>query len=81
MTVKVVESLRSETCFYTCAPHEEFLLDNHPANPRFVVASPCSGHGFKFAPLTGRIAAELALSGHSTVKPFSNSRRRFGIGN
>jgi sarcosine oxidase len=26
-----------------------------------VVASPCSGHGFKFVPLFGRVLADLAL--------------------
>jgi sarcosine oxidase len=25
-----------------------------------IVASPCSGHGFKFAPLVGRLVADLA---------------------
>ncbi|MBK5289439.1 MAG: FAD-dependent oxidoreductase, partial [Acidimicrobiia bacterium] len=44
------------TCLYTTTPTEDFLLDR--VGP-VVVASPCSGHGFKFAPLVGRIIADL----------------------
>jgi sarcosine oxidase len=29
----------------------------------FVICSPCSGHGAKFAPLVGEIAADLACGG------------------
>jgi sarcosine oxidase len=50
-----------ETCRYTMTPDEEFILDRHPYYPQVVIASPCSGHGFKFAPLIGRILADLAL--------------------
>jgi sarcosine oxidase len=39
---------------------ERFILDRHD---RIVVASACSGHGFKFAPLIGARAASLAVSG------------------
>jgi sarcosine oxidase len=48
---------RSETCLYTSAPDEDFVLDR--VGP-VVVASPCSGHGFKFAPLIGTVVADLA---------------------
>jgi sarcosine oxidase len=40
---------------------EEFILDRLPSDPRIVVASPCSGHGAKFAPAIGEILASLAL--------------------
>ncbi|HET9249565.1 MAG TPA: FAD-dependent oxidoreductase, partial [Actinomycetota bacterium] len=49
--------LRSETCLYTVAPDEDFVIDR--AGP-LVVASACTGHGFKFAPLVGEIVADLA---------------------
>jgi sarcosine oxidase len=45
------------TCLYTSTPDEVFVLDR--AGP-VIVASPCSGHGFKFAPLVGRLVADLA---------------------
>ena len=52
--------IEAETCRYTMTPDEDFILDRHPAYPQIILASPCSGHGFKFAPLIGRILADLA---------------------
>jgi monomeric sarcosine oxidase len=45
------------TCLYTWTANEDFVLDR--SGP-FVVASACSGHGAKFAPLLGEIIADLA---------------------
>lgn len=46
-----------ETCFYTNTPDESFVLKAHG---NVIVGSPCSGHGFKFAPLIGETLADLA---------------------
>jgi len=51
------EPLASETCLYTSTADESFVLERHG---RIVVASACSGHGFKFAPAFGRTLAALA---------------------
>ena len=48
----------SETCLYTTRENDEFLLERRG---RIVVGSPCSGHGFKFAPVVGKRLAALAL--------------------
>jgi sarcosine oxidase len=64
LAVPVGEGVGSERCLYTMTPTEDFLVDRWPGDPRVVFASACSGHGFKFAPLTGRILAELAVNGH-----------------
>ncbi len=48
---------RSETCIYTRRDGDEFLLERRG---RVVVGSPCSGHGFKFAPVVGGRLAALA---------------------
>ncbi len=48
------------TCLYTTTPDDGFVLDR--VGP-VVVVSPCSGHGAKFAPLVGAMAADLALGG------------------
>ncbi|WP_406448921.1 FAD-dependent oxidoreductase [Streptomyces sp. NBC_01622] len=45
------------TCLYTATPDEDFVLDRHGS---LVIVSPCSGHGAKFAPLIGAMAADLA---------------------
>jgi len=55
--------IETETCRYTMTPDEDFILDRHPAYAQILIASPCSGHGFKFAPLIGRILADLAVRG------------------
>ena len=49
----------AETCLYTVTPDEHFVLERHG---NVVVGSPCSGHGFKFAPLIGERLADLALA-------------------
>ncbi len=69
--------VRAETCFYTNTPDEDFVLDHHPGDDRVVVAAGFSGHGFKFGPLTGRIAAELSVHGRSSVSEFESERARF----
>ena len=47
------------SCLYTWTANEDFILDRPGGGP-FVIASPCSGHGAKFAPLLGEIIADLA---------------------
>lgn len=64
----------AKTCLYTNTANEDFILDHLPGAPAVVVASPCSGHGFKFVPLLGRIAADLALTGASP-----HWRQRFAL--
>ena len=52
--------LQSATvCMYTNTPDKHFILGRHPAFGQVVVASPCSGHGFKFSPVIGEMAAML----------------------
>ncbi|MDP9068238.1 MAG: N-methyl-L-tryptophan oxidase [Actinomycetota bacterium] len=46
-----------ETCLYTNTVDERFIIERHGP---IVVASPCSGHGFKFAPYTGHRIGNLA---------------------
>ena len=64
----------AKTCLYTMAPDGHFVIDRLPGAPQVIVASPCSGHGFKFAPVIGEILADLATAG-STRHDIS----RFGL--
>ena len=41
-------------------PDENFILGRRGDR---IVGSPCSGHGFKFAPVVGEVLADLATSG------------------
>ncbi|MDQ6886821.1 MAG: N-methyl-L-tryptophan oxidase [Gemmatimonadota bacterium] len=61
---------------YTNTPDRDFIIDTHPANPRVVIATADSGHGFALAPAVGEILADLLCSGGSGVDlaPFSLSR-------
>lgn len=70
--------LASQTCRYTMTPDGDFILDRLPAAPAIIVASPCSGHGFKFAPVIGEILADLVTQG-ATAHDISRFRvARFG---
>jgi sarcosine oxidase len=51
------EPVAAETCLYTTTSDEAFILERRG---RLVIGSPCSGHGFKFAPAIGERLAELA---------------------
>lgn len=53
------DPVAAETCLYTTMPDESFVLERRG---RVVVGSPCSGHGFKFAPAIGGRLADLALT-------------------
>ena len=53
------EPMNEASCLYTWTANEDFILDRPGGGP-FVVASPCSGHGAKFAPLLGEVIAGLA---------------------
>lgn len=57
--------LDARVCMYTNTPDFNFVLDFDPRDERVVVASPCSGHGFKFSNVVGRICSELALDGRT----------------
>lgn len=47
-------------CRYTSTPDGDFIIDRHPDHPQILLASPCSGHGFKFSITSGRLLADLA---------------------
>jgi sarcosine oxidase len=66
----------ARVCLYTNTPDHHFLIDVHPDHPQVVIASPCSGHGFKFASVMGEILADLATGERSPfdLTPFALSR-------
>jgi sarcosine oxidase len=53
----------ARTCLYTVTPDHDFIIDRLPEHPQILIASPCSGHGFKFAPVIGEVLADLATVG------------------
>jgi len=57
--------VKTAVCLYTCVDHARFIIDFHPDTDRIIVASPCSGHGFKHSAAIGEALAELATDGRS----------------
>ena len=70
--------VEAQTCRYTMTPDGDFILDRLPGAPAILVASPCSGHGFKFAPVIGDILADLATRGATRHDTSRFRLARFG---
>jgi sarcosine oxidase len=70
-------SMRTATCMYTSVAGGRFVIDAHPDQPRVMVVSACSGHGFKHSAAVGEALAEK-LSGqkpaHVDLAPFTLKR-------
>jgi sarcosine oxidase len=60
-------TLSLRACLFTNTPDEHFVIDTLPGAPQVIVASPCSGHGFKFSSVVGEILADLATTGASSL--------------
>ncbi len=65
------------SCLYTTTPDSHFVIDVHPDNHRIMIASPCSGHGFKHSAAIGEALAELVLDGKSKIDTSSFTVKRF----
>ena len=70
-------TLRLSACLYTNTPDEHFIIDRLPGHPEVLIASPCSGHGFKFASVMGEVLADLATTGESALDVSLFSLGRF----
>jgi sarcosine oxidase len=68
--------VKATTCLYTVTPDFGFVIDAHPESERVLIASPCSGHGFKHSAAIGEALADLTLGGSPRfdLKPFHLSR-------
>jgi sarcosine oxidase len=67
---------RSAVCMYTNTPDGHFLVDELPGAQRVLLASACSGHGFKFASILGELLADRLTDSPSTldIEPFRLGR-------
>ena len=59
--------LRAAACLYTVTPDFGFVIDSHPDFDRVLVASPCSGHGFKHSAAIGEALAQRIIDGASRI--------------
>jgi sarcosine oxidase len=58
-------ALKSVACLYTRTPDADFVIDRRPGSERVVIASACSGHGFKHSAAVGELVARMVLE-HAT---------------
>jgi len=65
------EVVRSKVCLYDMTENSDFVMDRDPERAEIVYGYGFSGHGFKFAPLIGKLLAGLALDS----KPSFNLER------
>jgi sarcosine oxidase len=68
--------LRASACLYTVTPDFGFVIDRHPDCERVIIASCCSGHGFKHSAALGEAIAEMIVEGRSRLDlaPFGLGR-------
>ncbi len=51
------------TCLYTLTPDQHFIVDHLPGHPNVAIGTGFSGHGFKFAPVIGRMLIDIVRHG------------------
>lgn len=71
------EVTHAQVCLYTNTPDEDFIIDCAPNMPDVWLLSGCSGHGFKFTVLLGKIIADLATDGQYARDLTRFSLKRF----
>jgi sarcosine oxidase len=72
--------VKAVSCLYTVTPDHKFVIDQHPDFPQLLVASPCSGHGFKHSAAIGEALAQWVVEGRSEIDVSAFSFRRFAEG-
>jgi len=72
-----VEPVMTESCIYTWTPDSDFVIDEIPGSRgTLLVGCGFSGHGFKLAPIVGKILSEVALN---KKHPFPRAKKFFSI--
>lgn len=68
--------INSSVCMYTNTPDDDFIIDYHPSNKNIIIASPCSGHGFKFSSVVGELISDMVTGKpiEFDLSPFRLSR-------
>ena len=59
--------IKVKACMYTVTPDYKFVIDFHPDHKNVIIASPCSGHGFKHSAAIGEVLSQLATTGKSPI--------------
>ncbi len=59
--------VKAKSCLYTSTPDSRFVIDFHPDHKNVIIASPCSGHGFKHSAAIGEVLSQMAINGKSSI--------------
>jgi sarcosine oxidase len=68
--------VKAAACLYTATADFHFAIGALPGHERVLLASPCSGHGFKHSAALGEALAQQVLEGRSAIdlSPFGLER-------
>jgi sarcosine oxidase len=69
--------IKSARCLYTVTSDHQFIIDRHPEHSNVLLASPCSGHGFKHSAAIGESLAQWAIEGRPAIDLSAFALRRF----
>ena len=69
--------IKAATCMITFTSDADFIIDTLPEYPQIIVASPCSGGGFKHSAAIGETLAEMAIDGKTSIPMQAFSFNRF----
>jgi sarcosine oxidase len=59
--------VKTAGCLYTVTPDHQFIIDRHPEHSNVLLASACSGHGFKHSAAIGESLAQWAIDEKSAI--------------
>lgn len=68
------------TCLYTLTPDQHFVIDHLPGHPNVAIGTGFSGHGFKFAPVIGRMLIDIVDLGDTNYPRELFRINRFATG-
>ncbi|KAI3732411.1 hypothetical protein L1987_63616 [Smallanthus sonchifolius] len=71
----------SQSCLYSMTPDGDFVIDflGGEFNEDVVIAGGFSGHGFKMAPVVGRMLVDLALGGKAAAALWEEELKHFKV--
>ncbi len=69
--------VKAAACLYTVTPDFGFVIDALPGADRVIVASPCSGHGFKHSAAIGEALSQVVIDGASQLDLGAFALKRF----
>jgi sarcosine oxidase len=72
-------STKTTVCLYTVTPDAGFIIDHWPQSDRVILASCCSGHGFKHSAAIGELLADMAENRAPAVDLAPFRLARFGV--